>query len=604
MPQGKRKLPFSGKKKKQQLILKKQDKPLQLNLIRNIKGEESDVSEPSECAAPPFAENINKINMQPLKDPRSKSNKYVLQFHTESPKELKEMRERARHVLEYATEQQMEIDNNYFIGYGFPHRPDWNFKMSKDVLLANEERYFFKYITHMEKTHYDDMKNLSFCELNLETWRQLWRVLELSDIVLVVADARFPALMFPPSLYDFVNRELNKSMVIVLNKIDLVDASAVLAWKKYFEAEYPTISVVLFTSCPAYNLRGNQVNKTGMKIRRRRGKQRMASEGALGVFKACSAIVGGAVDLSNWEQKILDEIQSLNHTDDNDDDDESGVEAEKTHDEEKDFDFEQHVLYKNGVLTIGCIGFPNVGKSSLLNALMGKKVVSVSRTPGHTKHFQTIFLTNTVRLCDCPGLVFPSSTPRSLQVLMGSFPIAQLREPYNTIRFIAERIDIPTLLSVTHPEGKGEEWSAMDVCDAYALKRGFLTAKAARPDTYRAANSILRMALDGKITLSLKPVGFSFKKKFWENHTELDSVKAIQALGKPEINADDYEYSDSDNEGGAVSSDYKMKEKLRTKNAIENGEDAEDEDDDDDEDEDVVASVSNAFSMLLDTSDM
>lgn len=44
------------------------------------------------------------------------------------------------------------------------------------------------------------------------------------------------------------------------------------------------------------------------------------------------------------------------------------------------------------------------------------KVVSVSRTPGHTKHFQTIFLTPSVRLCDCPGLVFPSKLPKSLQV--------------------------------------------------------------------------------------------------------------------------------------------------------------------------------------------
>ena len=26
------------------------------------------------------------------------------------------------------------------------------------------------------------------------------------------------------------------------------------------------------------------------------------------------------------------------------------------------------------------------------------------RTPGHTKHFQTIFLTKSVKLCDCPGL--------------------------------------------------------------------------------------------------------------------------------------------------------------------------------------------------------
>lgn len=42
--------------------------------------------------------------------------------------------------------------------------------------------------------------------------------------------------------------------------------------------------------------------------------------------------------------------------------------------------------------------------------------VSTSKTPGHTKHLQTIFLTPTVRLCDCPGLVFPSLIEKQLQV--------------------------------------------------------------------------------------------------------------------------------------------------------------------------------------------
>ena len=48
------------------------------------------------------------------------------------------------------------------------------------------------------------------------------------------------------------------------------------------------------------------------------------------------------------------------------------------------------------------------------------QVVSVSRTPGHTKHFQTIFLTPTVRLCDSPGLVFPSKVDKNLQVSLCS----------------------------------------------------------------------------------------------------------------------------------------------------------------------------------------
>ena len=36
-------------------------------------------------------------------------------------------------------------------------------------------------------------------------------------------------------------------------------------------------------------------------------------------------------------------------------------------------------------VTIGLVGHPNVGKSSIINGIMGKKVVSTSRTPGHTK---------------------------------------------------------------------------------------------------------------------------------------------------------------------------------------------------------------------------
>ena len=48
--------------------------------------------------------------------------------------------------------------------------------------------------------------------------------------------------------------------------------------------------------------------------------------------------------------------------------------------------------------------------------LIVPQVVSTSRTPGHTKHFQTIFLTRSLRLCDCPGLVFPSLISKQLQV--------------------------------------------------------------------------------------------------------------------------------------------------------------------------------------------
>lgn len=79
-------------------------------------------------------------------------------------------------------------------------------------------------------------------------------------------------------------------------------------------------------------------------------------------------------------------------------------------------------------VTIGLIGHPNVGKSSVLNALAGKKIVSVSHTPGHTKRLQTIMIHPDICICDCPGLVFPfADVPKYLQELCGLYPFSQVR---------------------------------------------------------------------------------------------------------------------------------------------------------------------------------
>lgn len=94
---------------------------------------------------------------------------------------------------------------------------------------------------------------------------------------------------------------------------------------------------------------------------------------------------------------------------------------------------------------------------------------------------------------------------------MGSYPIAQLRDPYASIKYLTERIDLVKLLRLQHPNDD-DTWCSIDVCDGWAKKRGFLTAKAARFDSYRAANHILRMTLDGKICLCLYPPHYIEKK--------------------------------------------------------------------------------------------
>lgn len=59
------------------------------------------------------------------------------------------------------------------------------------------------------------------------------------------------------------------------------------------------------------------------------------------------------------------------------------------------------------------------------------------------------------------------------------------------------------------------------------------------------------MALDGKLTVSLRPIGYKDNEEFWDSHDELEMVKTIQALGKVEDKIDVYDVycSDSDNEG-------------------------------------------------------
>lgn len=73
-------------------------------------------------------------------------------------------------------------------------------------------------------------------------------------------------------------------------------------------------------------------------------------------------------------------------------------------------------------------------------------------------------------------------------------------------------------MSITPPGDwdKAEQyvWTAWSICEEFAEQRGFHTAKAARPDVYRAANTILRLTADGRILLSFKPPGFFTSSKY------------------------------------------------------------------------------------------
>ncbi|RUP52325.1 hypothetical protein BC936DRAFT_147572 [Jimgerdemannia flammicorona] len=92
---------------------------------------------------------------------------------------------------------------------------------------------------------------------------------------------------------------------------------------------------------------------------------------------------------------------------------------------------------------------------------------------GHTKHFQTIHLTANVRLCDGPGLVFPSLLPKPLQILSGMYPIAQVQEPYSTVQYLAERVPLESIMRLEPPDledYKQHRWSAWSICEGEGFK--------------------------------------------------------------------------------------------------------------------------------------
>ncbi|KAL2084021.1 hypothetical protein ACEWY4_019539 [Coilia grayii] len=581
-----RKKPFSNKQKKRQLQVRRERKrgdtgsgPSSRNASAERGTERQSDTSDSETT------DVRRINQQPSsRDGRYDPNKFRLHFERESREEVERRKKIAREkVLVPAADQDLEADINDIYpeerGLDFPRRPSWHYGMSREELLRKEEKSFHEYLEALHSRN--PPGSLSHFEHNLETWRQLWRVLEMSDIVLLIVDIRHPVLQFPPTLYHYVTDELHKHVVLVLNKADLCPAPLVLAWKHYLHLHFPNLHCVCFTSHPG------EVYSTVLQKKRMKRKGHWGRAGGpIHIMKACQEITAGRVDLSSWEQKIQKDASAMGSEWEATDDGGESVLMEHHSDVAMDMTNPTQELYKDGVLTLGCIGFPNVGKSSVLNSLVGRKVVSVSRTPGHTKYFQTYYLTPTVKLCDCPGLVFPSRVNKQLQILAGIYPVSQLQDPYSSVGYLCERTPYLSILKLKHPnrdelaqKEQQESWTAWDVCEAWAERRGYKTAKAARNDVYRAANSLLRLAIDGRLCLCLSPPGYSSKKDQWESHPDVSEIMALQGRleegGAGERGGEEEEEEEEDDEGESSSEPEEERDR-----------DADDDEDRDGDDED------------------
>jgi len=171
--------------------------------------------------------------------------------------------------------------------------------------------------------------------------------------------------------------------------------------------------------------------------------------------------------------------------------------------------FREYKRFDSELITVGFIGYPNVGKSSTINKLLNTKKVRVSETPGKTKHFQTLELSEDITLCDCPGLVMPSIVASKAEmVLNGILPVSQLKDHVPSIKILLDYIPthvleyIYGLVLPQEPEVLGVE----QVLTAYAVLRGFM-AIGGRVDQSRAARLILKDFVAGRVLYCKSPPG-------------------------------------------------------------------------------------------------
>jgi nuclear GTP-binding protein len=147
-------------------------------------------------------------------------------------------------------------------------------------------------------------------------------------------------------------------------------------------------------------------------------------------------------------------------------------------------------------ISVGFIGYPNTGKSSIINTLRKKKVCTVAPIPGETKVWQYITLMKRIYLIDCPGVVPPSTTDTPQDILLRG--VVRVENVENPEQYI------PAVLEKTKPQHIERTYSLkgykdhIEFLELLARKSGRLL-HGGEPDVDGVAKMVLNDFLRGKV---------------------------------------------------------------------------------------------------------
>jgi nuclear GTP-binding protein len=283
--------------------------------------------------------------------------------------------------------------------------------------------------------------------------KELDRVIAMSDVLLEVLDARDPLGCRCAALETAVleHRGAPKRIVIVLNKADLVPADNLDAWIRYLKRFHPVVAFKATDLGARRRAHGPGAQPTSLPP-----AALLAEEQGLGLPPL--AKVAGV-------QTVDDLIGLL-----------------------KDYSRSDKTML---ALTVGVVGYPNVGKSSIINALKRSRAVTTGAMPGVTRSLQVVALDRKLKLIDCPGVVFskPTSEDEAAQmVLRSALKVDTPLDPAVLVDALLRRCERSALRDHF---GIGDFDNATELLALIALKRGLLR-KGGKVDQALAARVLVQ----------------------------------------------------------------------------------------------------------------